>query len=104
MGWVILCYFIYYKSDADITQEQIDKDEKSPSDYTLLVSNLPQNVTEEEVKDWMTERMRNKGKEIEIKKVNLCYSTSKLMKLIYKWRKLAFMIIPPKPKKMPWYY
>ena len=57
MGWVILIYFIYIKTRSDIIVEKIDQDEKSPSDYTLLVTNLTKNATELEVEQWIVSSM-----------------------------------------------
>ena len=53
MGWAILIYYIFITYRTNCLKKEIDDDEKSPADYTLMISNLPRHVTEDEIKSWI---------------------------------------------------
>jgi len=73
LNTVIICAIlimnILFKQYQKKVIRKVDEINISPGDFTVMVSNIPQNKTKDEIKEWLL-----KHQEGEIKDVNLCYN------------------------------
>ncbi|CAD8062591.1 unnamed protein product [Paramecium sonneborni] len=80
---VIIGFTIYYRRWMNLTAIEVDNSVVTISDYSIQVSNLPLNATEQEIKDFFS-KIEKKGvdKQLEIQKICLGYNIQEYTNLV----------------------
>lgn len=78
---VLIGYHIFWTRKQTSLQDDIDKDMSTPSDYTVYVSNLGKDFTEDEVKDFFCVNGSADGQPADVVKVTITYDISEFVEL-----------------------
>ena len=72
-----LIYFVFMRRQLLKIEDKIDETMVTPSDYAIMVTNLPKNESEDEVKKYFKDILP----ECEIEYINYAYKIDKIVKL-----------------------
>ena len=80
---VLMLLFFCFNIFQMYQMKVLDESQITPSDFTVLVNNIPIDKSEEEVKEYVTQKL---GYD-DVKEVIFCYNISRVIKLIRSMKK-----------------
>jgi len=86
---VMVISFQFYRRQSILTIEEVDNSQQTPADYTLTISNLPSDATDQEVKDFMEKELFPE-KQVKVAKVIRGYDITEYVKLTRRRAALKF--------------
>ena len=76
---VMLIAFQIYGKQSRLTAQQVDNSQQTPADFTIVISNMPKDATDQEIKDYIEKKIF-KG-EVQVAKIVRGYDIGEFVKL-----------------------
>jgi len=77
---VMVISFQFYRRQSILTIEEVDNSQQTPADYTLAITNLPKDATDEEVREFLEKKVFPE-KKVDVAKIVRGYNITEYVRL-----------------------